>query len=677
LNPKVDRDLSTICLKCLEKDSKRRYSSALALAEDLEHWLKHEPILARHAGIVTCGRKWVRRNPKLAATSAAAFCSAIAATFLFFAHEGLGTLGALGAATLAFCSSIAVVLLFARRAAPAEKASVKSIAVLPFENFGDEENVYLTQGMQDEILSNLARIADLKVISRTSVMDYRPGEQRNLRQIGEALRVAYVLEGSVQRMSDRIRVQAQLIDARTDTQTWAERYERDPADAFSIQSEIARTIAAQLGARLSPSEKKAIGQAPAKNLTAFDLYAQAKSLTLTLLPGSTRSNFLQAIHLLDEAVARDPTFFEAYCQLVYAHDMLYFFNIDHTPARLAAAEAALESAFRLRPDAGEAHLARARHLYRGYLDYEDALTELELARQSLPNHPAVFELEAVIQRRQGRWKEAIQNFEQAVDLDPRNIQILGMLGVSYHWLRQYSQVRSTSDHAVAIVPNDVNLKAARALVELHANADTEQLHQLIESVRAMDPSAISDIADPWLLCALAERDPVAAKNALLASGDEPFGWDSISFNHPLIEGVITRMTNDEEKARSAFIAARAEQENTIRNRPNYGPAICMLGLIDAGLGRKEQALHEGRRAMELMPVERDAMNGTHMIEHFAMIAAWIGDNDLACEQLAVVLSGPSRLSYGVLKLLPFWDPLRGDPRFETLVDESKEAVALK
>ena len=245
------------------------------------------------------------------------------------------------------------------------------------------------------------------------------------------------------------------------------------------------------------------------------------------------------------------------------------------------------------------------------------------------------------------------------------------------WLHQHEEARSALDRALSVSPNDVTTRAFRALVELHANADTQPLHRLIESVRANDPSSLSDIADPYLLCALAERDPMAAKRALLAAGEEPFGWDSISYNHPLIQAVIARMTNDEEAAHSAFVAARVEQENTIRKRPNYGPAICMLGLIDAGLGRKEEALHEGRRAMELMPVEKDAMNGTHMIEHFAMIAAWIGDNDLACEQLAVALSRPSRLSYGVLKLLPFWDPLRGDPRFERLVEESKKTVVVE
>jgi TolB-like protein/tRNA A-37 threonylcarbamoyl transferase component Bud32 len=678
LVPLLDRDLETIVARCLEREPETRYRTADELAVDLEHWLEGLPITARRVSPPARAWRWCKRNPKLAAATGVAFCSAMAAIFLFFSHEGLSSLTAFAATAIALCCAIAVpFLFFSRKTSPSLAPPAKSIAVLPFETLGDAENVYLTLGMQDEIINNLARIADLKVISRTSVMEYRAGEKRNLRQIAEALRVTHVLEGSVQRFADRIRVHARLIDARTDTQVWAERYERDRADAFTIQTEIARTIAAQLQAKLSPSEKKAIERAPAKDLTAFDLYAQARSLTSTLLPGSTRANFLQAIDLLDEAVARDATFFQAYCQLVYVHGMLYFFNVDHTPARLAAAEAALESAFRLRPDAGEAHLARARHLYRGYLDYEDALVELERARQSLPNDPAVFELAGMIQRRQGRWAEALLDFQRAGDLDPRNLQKWQLLAITYHWLRQYDEASAALDRALSISPNDVNTQAFRALVPFHANAETQPLHDLIRSVRSSNPSALSDIADPYLLCALGERDPVAARGALLAAGEESFGWDSVSYNHPLIEGVIARMTNHEDEAQIAFAAARTEQEDTIRKRPNYGPAICMLGLIDAGLGRKEEALHEGRRATELMPVEKDAMNGTHMIEHFAMIAAWAGEHELAFEQLAIVLNGPSRLSYGALKLLPFWDPLRGDPRFEKLVEESKKPVVVE
>ena len=216
-------------------------------------------------------------------------------------------------------------------------------------------------------------------------------------------------------------------------------------------------------------------------------------------------------------------------------------------------------------------------------------------------------------------------------------------------------------------------------VDLDWKADTRPLHQTIDSIRATNPAAVPSIADFWLVCALAERDAAAAKDALIAFGQEPisFALENVRFNRPFAEGVIARMTKDDEKARSAFTAARAEQEKIVQAQPNYGPALCVLGLIDAGLGRKEEALREGRRAVELLPVEKDSMNGTNMVKYLAMIAAWVGDKDLACEQLASIIRRPSSLSYGQLKLLPFWDPLRGDPRFEKLVEESKQPVALQ
>src|SRR5438552_5625308 len=263
----------------------------------------------------------------------------------------------------------------------------KSIAVLPFENLSDDrQNAYFADGVQDEILTNLARVADLKVISRTSVMQYKSGVQRNLREIAQQLGVAHLLEGSVQRAGGKVRVNAQLIDARTDGHQWAQSFDRDIADVFAIQSEIAKAIADQLRAKLSPTEKTAIEQPPTSDVTAFDLYNRAKNILLTTsFNANVQPLYFQAVELLNQAIARDPSFFEAYCLLAYAHDNLYFLANDHTPARLALAETAIQSAFRLRPDAGEAHLARAENLYRGYLDYDGALAELEIARKTLPN----------------------------------------------------------------------------------------------------------------------------------------------------------------------------------------------------------------------------------------------------------------------------------------------------
>ena len=638
LNPKIDRDLSTICLKCLEKDPKRRYSSALALAEDLERWLKHEPIVARHTGVFRRGRKWVRRNPSSALLAASLVALAAAAGWIAWKSELI------------------------------RHPVTTGIAVLPFENLSEqrEDAAAFVDGVQDDILTKLARIADLKVISRTSVMEYRA--KRNVRQIGNDLRVSHLLEGSVRRIGTRFHMNAQLIDTRTDTHVWVEQYDRDLNDLFAIQSEIAQKIAGQLHAKILPAEKLAIERKPTGDLLAFELYSRAISLTPTYRGGIADQQ--QAIDLLNAAVARDPSFLEAYCALALSHDQIYFFGFDHTPTRLASAEAAIQEAFRIRPNAGEAHLARAFHLYNGYLDYDGALAELEVARQRLPNDPRIFRLTAYIQRRQGHWEESARYLERALELDPRNRNTLENLGDSYGSLRRYAEQKSNFDRILAIEPNDLTAKAERAFVEVNWKADTGPLRQLIDDIRATNPAAMPQIADQWLDCALAERDVAAAREALLAHDEGPLGVDAVHFPRPFVEGVIARMANDEQKAQLAFAAARAEQEKTIQAQPDYGPAWCVLGVIDAALGRKEDALREGRRAVELLPVEKESVNGLHMIEHLAMIAAWVGEKDLACEQLAKAIRYPmypSAVSYGELKLMPEWDALRGEPCFEKIV----------
>jgi TolB-like protein/Tfp pilus assembly protein PilF len=558
-----------------------------------------------------------------------------------------------------------------------QKLVATGIAVLPFENRSeDKANAYFVDGIQDEILTDLAKVADLKVISRTSVMPYKSGVARNVREIGQQLGVAHVVEGSVQRSGNRVRVNAQLVDARTDRHLWAQTYDRDLADVFAIQSEIAKTIAEQLQAKLSPREKDAIERPPTTDISAFDLYARAKNILLRTA-SIGKADTLQAIDLLNQAVARDPSFFDAYCQLAFAHEALYFFGVDHTSARLALAEAALQGASRLRPDAGETHLARGQNLYWGYRDYDGALAELEVARQTLPNDARIFGWTGLIQRRQGHWEESTQNLERAVELNPRDIETL-VLGVAsnYSLLRRYGEAKPWLARALAFEPNDAFTKVWLAYVDFDWKADTRPLHQTIDSIRATNPAAVP--SHLWIICPLAERDAAAAKDTLIAFGQEPIQFtDNVLFNRPFAEGVIARMTKDDEKARSAFTAARAEQEKIVQAQPNYGPAVCVLGLIDAALGRKEEALREGRRAVELLPVEKDSMNGANMVKYLAMIAAWVGDKDLACEQLASIIRRPSSLSHGQLKLLPFWDPLRGDPRFEKLVEESKQPVALK
>jgi TolB-like protein/Tfp pilus assembly protein PilF len=580
------------------------------------------------------------------------------------------------AIALLVLGGIAAAFLFALRRPMRSALTVveKSVAVLPFENLSsDKENAYFADGVQDEILTNLARIADLKVISRTSVMQYKTGLERNLREIGQQLGVAHLLEGSVQRAANRVRVNAQLIDARTDAHLWAQTYDRDLADVFAIQSEIAKAIADQLQARLSPNEKAAIEKPPTSDLAAFDLYSRAKTLLLTITFNITGEQTLrQAIELLNQAVTRDPAFFEAYCQLAYAHESVYALGDDHTAGRLALAEAALQVAARLRPDAGETHLARAQYLYFGLRDYTRALAELDLARPSLANDPRIFQLTGFILRRRGQQEEGLHNLEKAVELDPRNYFIMQQIAISYQNLRRFAEEATVLDRTLTIIPKDVATQGARASVEFFWKANTRPLHQAIDSILAENPGSISAAADSWYLCALAERDLPAAERALVTLGDNPFiAEDAILLSRRFGEGLLARMTKDETRARAAFSKARAEQEKIVQAQPDYGPALCVLGLIDAALGHKEAALEEGQRAIELLPVEKDSTNGSYIIQYLAVTAAWAGEKDLALQQLELGVRAPVPslvLSYGALKLLPFWDPLRGDPRFEKIVN---------
>ncbi len=638
LIPGLDRDLETICAKCLERDPSARYRSAGALAEDLERWLEGQPIAARPLSPAAQVWRWTRRNPVITGMAAL-----------------LVTLG-LVAAVMTWKGDV-----------PNPPATT-GIAVLPFESLsGDKEDAIFADGVQDDILTKLASIRDLRVISHTSVMKYRG--KRNPREIGKALGVSHILEGTVSRGrgSTRFHLKAQLIDAGTGALVWSEEFDRDLNDLFAVQSELARKVAQQLRAKISTAEKLAVEQPATTDLIAFDLYNRAKNLLELRLSSALKANLLKAVDLLNQAVARDPSFFQAYCQLAYAHEQLYFLGFDHTPTRLALGEAAIEQAFRLRPNAGETHFANARNLYHGHLDYSGALAELDVARQTLPNDARIFRMMGYIQRRQGRWQDSTQNLERSGDLDPRNTETLQQIALSYGVLRRYTEEKSVLDRALTIEPDDISTKVALAAVQFHWKADTRSLRQTIDSLGAAKAGALSNAADEGLSCALAERDVAAARNVLNTIGDTPLTDYSVHLDRPIIEGVIARMTRNDDDARALFAAARVRQEKTVQAEPNYGPAVCVLGLIDAGLGRKEEALREGRRAVELVPVEKDAVVGPTMIKYLAMIAAWTGDTDLACEQLAIAVRPPSTVSYGQLKLLPFWDPLRGDPRFEKIV----------
>jgi TolB-like protein len=555
----------------------------------------------------------------------------------------------------------------------------KSIAVLPFENLSaEQENAFFTDGVQDEILTNLAKIADLKVISRTSVLQYKTGMKRNLREIANALGVAHVVEGTVQRAGNRVRVSAQLIDARSDTHLWAEHYHRPLDDVFAIQSEIAKAVADELQAKLSPAEKAAIEQKPTDDLGAYDRYIRAKALLTGTahLDARVGDNLFQAVRLLNQAIARDPNFLLAYCQLAQTHAQVHFFGFDHTAARLALANEALERAMQLGPDRGEAHLAAAWIYYQCYLDYDRARAEVDLARRTLPNEPFVFALAGYIDRRRGRWKELISNLERALEIDPRNVYILTGLSGSYKSLRRFTEMGDVLDRTLAIIPADGMTRVVRAFVDLDARADTAPLRATIHDVVTEDPNAGEAIADHWFHFALCEHDAAEVTRALAFISPEGDTLYNVRMPRNVFEGIAARARGDSVTARAAFTTARAEIEKIVTEQPDYAEALCMLGVIDAGLGRKEEALTEGRRAVELLPVTRDAMTGAELMTFLAIIYAWTGEKDLALKELTSLLEIPGHLSYGQLRLHPYWDPLRDDPHFDKLIAEAQKPVAL-
>lgn len=563
-------------------------------------------------------------------------------------------------------------LVFDRvRGRPAESSKTpdKSIAVLPFENLSAEpENAHFAAGVQDEILSTLAKIAELKVISRTSTNFYKASGPRNLREIAGQLGVAYLLEGSVQRAHNRVRVNAQLVRAQDDAHVWAQSYDRELSDVFAIQTEIANTIAGQLQARISPTERAAIDLPGTADVAALELYMRARALTLaTGFSADARGALLQAVQLLSQALTRDPSFYQAQCELASAHIYLYYYGDDHTPARLALAEEAIQKALRIRPEGGEAHLARAENLYRAHRDYDGALAELEQARRVLPNNSRVFALRGYIERRQNKHEQALANLERALELDPRNLGIAQQISISYDLLRRYPEEIRAIDRALAIQPDNLETRAARADVFFNWQGDPGPLREILEPLRGTNPAGLKQLANFWISLAVAERNVAEAEAALNALPEVGFRNNEVFLTKSFLRGLIARMGGDNTAAQAAFTAARIEQEKTVQTQPDYGPPLVVLAIIDAALGRKEEALSTARRAVELLPPERDPVGGAHMLEYAAVTAAWVGEKALACDQLRRSTKLPGGPGYGQLKLFAYWDPLRGEPCFEEIV----------
>ena len=640
LAPALDRDLETICAKCLEREPHARYRSAGELAEDLERWLHGHSIVARPVSPPVRLWRWSRRNPIVAGMAALLLT--------------LGT--AVG------------ILIWKGEVAPENSDPPAGIAVLPFESLSpDKENAFFAGGVYDGVSTKLAKVADLKVINHNSVANYRSA--RDTQEIGRALNVAYVLKGNVQTKAGIIHVNAELIDTRKNARVWAEQYDRNLSGVFTLQSEIAQKIADKLGVGVSPAEKTAFQGVPTSDLISYDAYLRAKDL-LSDIALSTRQkeDLFQAVQLLDQAVARDPSFFDAYCQLAGAHDRIFFGGFDHTDARLKLAETVIQSLQQLRPELGETHLALAHHYYYAYRDYDRARQELVLARLTLPNESRIPLLAGYIDRRQGRWEKSLEEMTQALQLNPRDFSVLQQIALTYEALGRYKEMAATLDRVLAIAPKDVPSGARRALVDLEDRADPKAFETRIDAILADDANAALGFVNPWLVVLLRERDSVGVQRALSNMDNGGCFDETIPFPNGWCEGLAARVRGDKSAARARFESARKELGETVRNQPDDAAAVCALGVVNAVLGNTEDAIREGERAVELTPVSKNAIEGATLVRYLAVIYAWAGDKDRAVQRLAETTYLPgSHISYGYLRLHPLWDPLRGDPRFEAIV----------
>jgi len=567
-------------------------------------------------------------------------------------------------------------------AAPAEIASAgrapeKSIAVLPFENLSDDrENTFFADGVHDDILSSLAKIADLKVISRTSVQQYRTGV-RNLREIGETLGVAHVLEGTVRRSGNRVRVNAQLINARTDAHIWAETFDRELTDLFAIQSELAERIVEALQANLSPREKADLQVPPTKDLQAYDLYLRARELFRWSGIGDPHENGEKALPLLDQALARDPQFALAHYLASRIHGELFWFGYDKRPARIAKAKEAAETALRLRPDLGEGHLALAFYHYYSRRDYEEAIRELTLAQRALPNESDVASALGVIERRRGRWEESILHLERARQLDPRNISALWNLSETLTFLRRFREADEVLVEEERIAPEAHMIPIARAELLLRERGDTAPLRQALQRVpKDFDPGgAVTTIA---VRLALMERDYDKAERQLGSCSECKYNdvglcgfvgaLDDYTVPRDWYVGLIARGRGREEEAKRAFEAARQAVLTEAIESPNDAKVLIMGALIDAMLGRAEAAIAAGERAAQVLPVSADALDGPLISTNLAAIYTQVGRRDqalAALETLVRQIGGPTP---GMLRVEPQWDSLRDDLRFQRLLE---------
>ena len=668
LNRKIDRDLSTICLKCLEKDPKRRYPAAAGLAEDLERWLKHEPIQAHRTGIFTRGRKWVQRKPAIAAVIALSVAFGAAMGWNIWKSELIS------------------------------HPVTKGIAVLPFENLsGDPDNAYFADGMQEEILTRLAKITDLKVISRTSTQHYH-SKARNLAEIAKQLGVTNILEGSVQKAADRVRVNVQLINAQTDSHLWAESYDRKLIDVLGVESEIAKRVAESLQARLTGQEQQALAVKPTTNPEAYDAYLRGLSFEArNYFTSYSQELEGKAAASYERAVQLDPNFAVAWARLSRSNAHIYFagFFESTSTARRDTAKRALDNAQRLAPNSSDTLLALGYYQYWVLRDYGAAKTTFERVNKMSPGSSEVPRAKGFVARREGRWDESIAYFERALAVDPRNAELLTDAAETYAMLRQFPAALRLYVRTLDIMPNDPDLMARKATI-YQAQGNLQEAARFLSAINEQTPSGPT--FEVKVIQLRLERNYGEAIRLLRArqaqfhySSDNDKAIDQIAL------AFFQRLAGDTPGAKVTAEQARNALEPVCKDQSdNFGGRVttrsplaaarlaAQLSQSYAAIGEKESALKAAERAIMLLPSAKDWAAGPGYEENLALIQTIFGENSRAISTLTQLLktpysgtvyasrgSDPRCITLALLRLDPIWDPLRTDPAFQKLCEEKQ------
>ena len=664
LAPSLDRDLETIVGRCLEPDPRARYQSAEALAEDLEHWLRHEPIRARRVGVFTRGRKWVRRNP---------------------------TTTVLITALVALAAVIVGVMVWKSESPQPIPSLPAGIAVLPFENLSeDKANAYLAVGIQDEILTRLAKIGALKVIARASTQSYQ-SKNGDLGQIAKQLGVANILEGSVQKSADRVHINLQLIRAATGEHLWAETYDRKSDNIFDLQGEVAAAVAEALQAKLTGAEQAALRQRPTNNPEAYDAYL--RGIVYSERPGWDVQNVFEAIRSFRKAVTLDPAFALAWARLAliaglgclnqYAEDGGDFHRTCEEVKRAA------NKAMSLQPDLAESNLAQgAWHKY-GERNYDAAIPWVEKAHQLSPNSSLALQGLAAIYRSKGDCQRSLEYYGRAAELDPRNTRLLEAQGRMLATVRQYPEALKTLDKVLDIIPSDPSSEFALAC-KAHIHQCQGDLPAAAALLRPHQPSRADwSMFDVQIIQWLYERryaDAIAALTQALQRPDVAVAPDFLTPSK--IEGNLAwflELSGDSKAARSRWENVRSKGEE-LRKQGHFSVHLRWLATANLALGDKDNAFAIAREMAASESI--DAMVTVNIERMICEFTLQSGDKELALAQLAHLVALPYGsysmpfgvslvgVSYGDLKFNPLWDPLRGDPRFEKLVEEVKKPVAL-